>query len=92
MVLSNLAPKVAAKMPLAETCFGALKAGNGGDWKKRVNIICRHMTFIYTYVKLFAFNVFVFMFLNEMPKWSVSLMFDFLTTVMFLLLKDSYCR
>jgi len=39
VVLSNLAPKVAAKMPLAETCFGALKAGNGGEWEKKgVNI------------------------------------------------------
>eukprot|EP00434_Breviolum_minutum_P019110 symbB.v1.2.016843.t1/scaffold1296.1/size126233/1 len=31
VVLSNLAPKVAAKMPLAETCFGALKELILGD-------------------------------------------------------------
>ena len=60
MVLSNLAPKVAAKMPLAETCFGALKAGNGGEWGKKGVNVWGHIDVLYTYMKLFAFNVFCF--------------------------------
>ena len=40
MVVSNLAPKV-AKMPLAETCFGALKAPATERWKQ----VEKHGTF-----------------------------------------------
>ena len=43
-----------------------------GDGKQKGWNIWGHIDVnIHTCMKLFVFNVFVFMFLNEIPKWSV---------------------
>lgn len=58
MVLSNLAPKVSAKMPLAETCFGALKAEKRVEMGEKGSEHMGHMTLTHLY-EIVVIDVFV---------------------------------